>query len=147
MTRIVLDGCTCEPLGSYLKSLAVLRLLAEQKDPLVKGWWEDGTFCIDSSLDREGIIQFFLEDYQPTPIVAPWNGGSGFYEGDNRTGLEAIRDSISPRYESYRQAIKEISGWPEMPSSGLSVGELVKRLEVEAEQKKGQTKQDLQAGT
>ena len=79
MTRVVLDGCSCEPLGSYLKSLAVLRLIAGQKDPAIKGWWEDGIFCIDSRLDREGIFQFFLEEYRPTPIVAPWGARSGFY--------------------------------------------------------------------
>lgn len=143
MTRIVLNGCTCEPLGSYLKSLAVLRLLAEQKDPSIKGWWEDGTFCIDSTLDRTGIERFFLEEYRPTPIVAPWNGGSGFYEGDNRTGLEAIRNSRSPRYESYRKAINDISSWPEMPSSGLPIGELIKKLESVTEQKSGKAQKDL----
>jgi len=143
MTRVILDGCTAEPLGSYLKSLAVLRLIAEQKDPNAKGWWEDGTFCIESALDKEGISRFFLKEYMPTPIVAPWNGGSGFYEGDNRTGLDAILKSTSPRFVLYRETIQEIFNWSELPSAGLKVGNLIDELEQNANQKSGKAKEDL----
>jgi len=143
MTRVILDGCTAEPLGSYLKSLAVLRLIAEQKDLNAKGWWEDGTFCIESALDKEGISRFFLEEYMPTPIVAPWNGGSGFYEGDNRTGLDAILKSTSPRFVLYRETIQEIFNWSELPSAGLKVGNLIDDLEQNANQKSGKAKEDL----
>ena len=27
------------------------------------------------------MVDFFLNDYAPSPIIAPWNGGSGFYPG------------------------------------------------------------------
>ncbi|MBZ0115438.1 MAG: type I-U CRISPR-associated protein Csx17, partial [Sandaracinaceae bacterium] len=43
--------------------------------------------------------------YRPTPIVAPWNGGSGFYPKDNRTAIDAIAGSTAPRLASYRNAI------------------------------------------
>ena len=79
MNSIRLEGCTAEPLGSYLKALAVLRLVAEQADTGARGWWDSACFCLETSLDAEGLVEFFLKRYAPTPIVSPWNGGSGFY--------------------------------------------------------------------
>ncbi len=90
MTEIKLNRCTSEPLSSYLSACAVLRLVCEQKDPDALGWWNNGVFHLKSSLDRDGLITFFLQEYRPTPIVSPWGGGSGFYEGDNTEGLDAI---------------------------------------------------------
>ncbi len=36
-------------------------------------------------LDRDGLLRFFLHDYSPTPIIAPWNGGSGFYYQEGKS--------------------------------------------------------------
>lgn len=74
-----LRGCMPTPLASYLKALAILRLVAEQKDPDARGWWEGEHFVLESVLDEEGLKRFFLDEYRPTPVIAPWNGGSGFY--------------------------------------------------------------------
>ena len=143
MSRLILRGCTPEPLSSYLTSLGVLRLVSEQKDPDAKGCWENGCFCLDSELDEEDLVRFFLKEYIPTPIVAPWNGGSGFYEGDNTEGIDAIRDSTSPRFALYRETIKKVFSLPEMPPMGLSLGTILSILEKEAEGKKGKAKDDL----
>ena len=101
-----LAGCSPEPLMSYLKAMGVLRLIAEQKDPTARGSWDASTtFILHSLLDREKLLAFFMEEYQPTPIVAPWNGGSGFYPKDNQQAIDSILRSDNPRLQPYRQAI------------------------------------------
>jgi CRISPR-associated protein Csx17 len=78
--EIELTGCTPTPLAGYLKALAVLRLVAEQGgDPQARGCWRDEVFVLRTRLGRDELLRFFLEDYAPTPLVAPWNAGSGFY--------------------------------------------------------------------
>ena len=79
MPEVILEGCTPEPLMSYLKALGVLRLVSEQADPEARACWRNDVFVLRSRLDREDLIDFFLHRYQPTPIIAPWAGGSGFF--------------------------------------------------------------------
>ncbi len=105
-SRLILKGCTVEPMAGYLKALAVLRLVSEQADPGARGWWEGNAFCLESKFDEDGLVGFFLDEYCPTPIVAPWNGGSGFSEGDRRDGIDAILGSDSPRFAEYGRTIK-----------------------------------------
>ncbi|MGE3105962.1 MAG: type I-U CRISPR-associated protein Csx17 [Lysobacterales bacterium] len=105
---MLLDGCTPTPLANYLKALGVLRLLSA-KYPDTRGFWRGDRFVLRTTLDREGIERFFLDDYQPTPIMAPWNGGSGFYEKDNKSALSAIQQRTDPRFAAYRTCL-EIAG-------------------------------------
>ncbi|MCI0380206.1 MAG: type I-U CRISPR-associated protein Csx17 [Gemmataceae bacterium] len=107
MPEIILTGCTPEPLMNYLKALGVFRLVAEQADPNARMAWKSGVACIACEFDREQISQFFLAKYHPTPILAPWNGGSGFY-GGGAEPLKAIEKSKSPRLAQYRNAINAI---------------------------------------
>ena len=129
-----LPGCTPTPLAAYLKALAVLRLMAEagtegSGDPAATGFWRDDIFVLRTKLTKEDLLAFFLDQYRPTPLIAPWNGGSGFYfqegklkEKDPVTGKKlktGIRDqeteatravtaivrSSSPRFANYRDAI------------------------------------------
>lgn len=107
---IQLYGCRSEPLLSYLKALGVFRLVAEQKDCQARASWHRGTFVLHSSLDERGLIDFFLNEYQPTPIIGPWAGGSGFFTTDNsksRAAVEKILSSVSPRLQNYRQIVKQ----------------------------------------
>ena len=113
MNVIRLGGCTLEPLGSYLKALSVLRLVSEQADSAARGWWERGSFYLETELDEDGLVEFFLERYAPTPILSPWNGGSGFCSKDRKVGIGAIAGSTSARFAVYREAIeraREIPG-------------------------------------
>src|ERR1019366_6736391 len=73
--------------------------------------WDGDAFVLESKLDRASLVSFFLEDYAPSPFVAPWNGGSGFYPGDNTEGVNLIRSSDSIRFKCYRETLKEISTW------------------------------------
>lgn len=143
MSAVPLTGCTPAPLASYLKGLAILRLVAEQRDSGARGWWADDVFHLDSTLDRPALVDFFLMEYRPTPVVAPWNGGSGFAEGDRREALDAIRASKEPRFEEYCRTIKTVLSWPELPPSGLTIGVLLERVEAAAAQKKGKARDDI----
>jgi CRISPR-associated protein Csx17 len=102
---IELAGCAPIPLAHYLKALGILRLVSEQVDHQTQGWWKGDTFSLRSVLDREGLVKFFLERYEPTPIVAPWNGGSGFYASDRQEALRAISSGRARRFARYRQII------------------------------------------
>ncbi|MGH8563953.1 MAG: type I-G CRISPR-associated protein Cas8g1/Csx17 [Gammaproteobacteria bacterium] len=108
--ELVLRGCTPTPLASYLKALAVLRLIAEAGtdkggDPDAAGFWRSDEFVLRTRLTEEQLRAFFLERYRPTPLIAPWNGGSGFFPKDNTQGIEALSKSLAPRFDDYRQAI------------------------------------------
>lgn len=103
---LALEGCRSQPLGSYLKALGVLRLVGEQFDRQVKGHWRGDTFAM-SGLDGDALTTFFLDDYRPTPLVAPWNGGSGFGPKDAKGGIDAITGSTTDRLKPYRETIAE----------------------------------------
>lgn len=102
---LVLAGCTPTPLAGYLKALGVLRLVAEQVDEQARGYWRDDQFVLQTALDENGLRRFFLDRYAPTPVIAPWNGGSGFYAGDNQSGIEPITAASSGRFQALQQAI------------------------------------------
>jgi CRISPR-associated protein Csx17 len=106
MPEIRLPGCAPTPLAHYLKALGILRLVAEQRDGQAMGHWEGECFVLTTALDEQAIQKFFLRDYRPTPIIAPWNGGSGFYPKDNATGITAIETGRTRRLAAYVKAIR-----------------------------------------
>ena len=106
--QVILKGCTTEPMAGYLKALAVFRLVSEQVDRRARGWWAGNSFCLESKFDESALLRFFLDEYVPTPIVAPWNGGSGFVEGDRHVGIDAILASGLPRLAEYRRTIGQV---------------------------------------
>ncbi len=102
---LTLAGCAPVPLAHYLKALGILRLVSEQKDPNATGRWHRDQFVLTSTLDREALLKFFSEEYQPTPVLAPWNGGSGFHPKDNSKALKAVAKSESKRLQRYAIAL------------------------------------------
>lgn len=106
MRSIPLLGCQPAPLAFYLKALGILRVLAQQcPDAGVRGAWRGNTFVLTSSFDELALADFFLTRYIPSPVLAPWNGGSGFFPKDNTEAIEAISASTSPRFAALREAI------------------------------------------
>lgn len=115
INTMALSGCTPTPLASYLKALGVLRLVAspsnnvtgEAADSEVRGFWKRERFHLRTRLNIDMLMRFFLENYAPSPIIAPWNGGSGFYSGDNKNGIEPLaRTGVAPRFVSLSSAIQ-----------------------------------------
>ncbi len=101
-----LTGCSPVPLANYLKAMGILRLVAEQADPSARGWWQNEHFCLLTRLPKDELDEFFLNRYQPTPIISPWNKGSGFFK-NNDPGLAPIESSTAPRFERYRTGIAD----------------------------------------
>lgn len=105
MNTLVLEGCTATPLAGYLKALGVLRLLATESAN-TRGFWQGDQFVLRTELTRAQVESFFLERYCPTPILAPWNGGSGFFEKDNKVAITAIAASSASRFADYQRCLK-----------------------------------------
>ena len=105
---VELAGCTPEPLMAYLKALGILRLVSEQKDQDAHGWWKNDVFWLRSALDTDGLVRFLVQEYMPTPIIAPWAGGSGFFRKDNKRAVEALRNSSAVRLAKYAAVIKNV---------------------------------------
>ncbi|MCS6865416.1 MAG: type I-U CRISPR-associated protein Csx17 [Gemmataceae bacterium] len=102
--RHVLKGCAPTPLAHYLKALGILRLVGEQADPHARGWWDGEHFCLLSKLSQEELETFFLEKYEPTPLVSPWNKGCGFFK-PNDPGLYPLENSTAPRFQRFRDGV------------------------------------------
>ena len=124
-----LSGCRPSPLAHYLKALGVLRLVSEQSDRKARGWWQDDVFHLATTLDVDQLEAFFLNSYAPTPMLTPWNGGSGFYPKDNKTGLEAIEASTAARFTAYRSALMQarevVNGLDAKPDKGESKNRVI----------------------
>lgn len=117
MNEITLKGCKLEPLMSYLKALGVLRIVAEQIDPGIRGCWREGVFVIRSELDEKSLIDFFINIYKPTPVIVPWSGADFFaVDTDSATTnytkiptssrvIEAFLSTTSERLSEYRDAL------------------------------------------
>lgn len=105
MPDLVLEGCASRPLVGYLKALGLLRVVNRQADPRAAGRWRQGVFELRSELDRSDLEGFLLDEYAPSPVVSPWNGGSGFFPNDRQDALQAVERSSSVRFSAYRDAI------------------------------------------
>ena len=112
---LALDGCAPTPLASYLKALGVLRLISspanhvsrEAADQHARGWWENECFHLRTTLSCDALLHFFLYDYAPSPIIAPWNGGSGFYSKDNKDGFDPLAaEQVAARFGPISSAIR-----------------------------------------
>ena len=121
---LTLDGCSPTPLASYLKALGILRLISSDAnhvsgraaDPKARGWWENEGFHLRTTLNRDALCQFFLDDYAPSPVIGAWNGRAGFLEGDagaesSRKGAEltnAIQQSEASRFDKLRRTVESL---------------------------------------
>lgn len=105
LNEVVLSGCSPIPLAAYLKALGILRLIGEQADPDARGYWRDEKFILATRLDAVALQDFLLEEYAPTPVLAPWNGGSGFYPDDNQVGIRPLTDGAAARFSLLRESI------------------------------------------
>lgn len=105
ITRHVLPGLRPEPLASYLAGLGLIRVLGAQADPAARAAWRPDGLVIESVVPD--IAQWLAEEYVPTPVLSPWNGGSGFGAKDKEpvARLAALRDHPSPRLALLRQGI------------------------------------------
>lgn len=105
MPTITLNGCSPVPLAHYLKALGILRVVSEQRDSKATAAWLNDSLVLNSSEEPATLTEFFLRDYKPSPLLAPWNGGSGFYPKDNDTALVNVEKGNASRLTNYRTGI------------------------------------------
>lgn len=105
MTRHVLPGLRPEPLGSYLAGLGLIRLLGEQADPTATAAWMSDHLVVETSVDD--IVTWLADEYVPTPVLSPWNGGSGFGAKDKepKRRISELLAHPSARLAAFRDAI------------------------------------------
>lgn len=133
--EVQLDGCRSRPLVHYLKALGLIRVISRQADPNVRARWDGATLVLRSSLNLTALTDFLLERYVPTPVVSPWNGGSGFFPKDDKKAFAAIEDSTDERLAVFQRAIGSArtvladAGITEKPTGNDTVKlDLVRRL-------------------
>ena len=102
--EIVLKGCKPDIIMHNLKALGIFRIIAEQKDSTVLAWWTNDEFIIETELGQKELVEFLCNSYEPTPLIAPWNGGSGFDKNNDTT--KRIRDSDNPRLAEYGRVVQ-----------------------------------------
>jgi CRISPR-associated protein Csx17 len=104
-TRQVLPGLRSAPLASYLAGLGLIRLLGEQADPGATAAWAPDGLAITTYI--EDIAAWLAHSYVPTPVLSPWNNGSGFGPKDKEpvVRLKALREHPSPRLSRFEEAI------------------------------------------
>ena len=114
---LTMPGLRPTNLSTYLAGLGLMRIAAAQFDPSTRAWWDGSALCLE--VTRDGLADFLIDEYRPTPILSPWNGGSGYGELDKapRAALEQLLATGSPRlaqFVSTDQAITQVVerlGW------------------------------------
>lgn len=101
--ELVLHGVRPEPLASYLKGLGIIRLIAQQKESSLRAFWRNDELVLLTKLTSDELVDFFLTEYCPTPIISPWHGSCGFFP--ESATLRHLRDCGVPRFSAYRNTI------------------------------------------
>lgn len=106
MTIHRLPGVRPTPLASYLSGLGLIRLLGEQADPSLTAWWTDDGLVIDTTVSD--LAAWLADDYVPTPVLNPWNKGSGFDAKDTNAKrvIATLTAMPGPRLEPFRRALE-----------------------------------------
>lgn len=106
MSEHVFAGLTPEPLASYLAGLGLIRLLGEQADPGSTFAWTAGGLAVETPV--ADVAEWLAELYVPTPVLSPWNGGSGFGLKDiePRKRLSRLMGNPSPRLTVLKESVK-----------------------------------------
>ena len=100
-----LTGCTTNSLGSYLKALGLFDILSKRYSD-TRAYWENDEFNIILPLEsEEDIINFFIEEYEPLPVVSPWNNGGGFV--NPKPELKNLLSSGEARLGTYQSVIRQ----------------------------------------
>ena len=105
MNRFILGGCAPAPFSSYLKALGVFRIIAQQKDSSVRGCWSNERFVLKTSMTREVMVEFLLDEYVPSPVVGPWS-----YKKYEKTLKRLEPLAGDSRFCHYRKTAEAVEG-------------------------------------
>jgi CRISPR-associated protein Csx17 len=112
-SRLRLGGARADSLLGYLKAIATLRLFSTQMDNTVRAAWERGALTLHE-VSRDRLVNFFIEEYAPTPVLNPWNSGAGF-DAKSRTQeagktLDRLNAQPHARWRSYQETLRRARG-------------------------------------
>jgi CRISPR-associated protein Csx17 len=104
MTVHTCPGIRPQPLGSYLAGLGLIRLVGEQADPAATACWADHGLVMETAV--ADLAQWLVDGYVPTPVLSPWNSGSGFGAKDKepKRRLEELLARDTPRLLGFQNA-------------------------------------------
>ncbi|WP_129838139.1 type I-U CRISPR-associated protein Csx17 [Streptomyces sp. RFCAC02] len=106
---MAVPGLEAVSLADYLCALGLLRAVATQYDADAALAWQRGVPVLASTLDADGLACWLTEDFVPSPLVSPWNAGSGF-NGNGKSkeaerALETVEHSTAARLAPLREAV------------------------------------------
>jgi len=106
MNKHLLAGIQPEPLASYLAGLGIIRVLGEQADPQLSAWWDPAGLVIETTVDD--LEAWLADSFVPTPVLRPWNPGSGFGISDEPPSgeLAALLALPTSRLDPYRRTLE-----------------------------------------
>jgi CRISPR-associated protein Csx17 len=111
LKTVLLGGLQPQPLAAYLGALGVLRVLGTQAGPGIKAGFSPSGLLVEG-VDREEVMALLLDNWEPSPVLTPWNNASGFYDSSKgnqaRAALEAIVASRNPRFRPLAAVIKQV---------------------------------------
>ena len=98
--RAPLPGLRPDSLMGYLAALGLGRVLT-LADPRSTTWWHEGVLIAET--DCGDLVDLLVRDYRPTPVVSPWNGGSGYGQKDQkqREAVASLAGTGSERLAAY----------------------------------------------
>lgn len=106
LMRHELPGLRSEPLARYLAGLGLIKVLGRHRgSDVTVAWTADGLVVRTTVPD---LADWLANEYVPTPVLSPWNNGSGFGAKDkeSRRVLNELRTHPSPRLAQFREAIR-----------------------------------------
>lgn len=104
MNECILEGCAPSPMSSYLKSLGVFRIMAEQFEPDVQMCWKNERAILRTRMSPDMILKNIQDEYKPTPIVTPWS-----YNKFRKTVTVYNKFTENKRFEPYKITINAMS--------------------------------------
>jgi len=125
---------------NYLKALGILRIVSEQADPTAHGCWRNGVFELRCQLSEGELLDFFVAQYAPTPIVSPWNGDGGFLGesgacAETMREIEKLADARLDPLRAVITSVRKISALRDFATCRERVKELEKRKKAKKAKK------------
>lgn len=104
MTRHIVPNARGRSMLHALSALGLVRVIGEQADPAMRSWSDGFDLHVDTTVPD--LVTWLINDYVPTPVLSPWNEGSGYGVKDKqpRRSLLDLLQNDDPRYDDFRAA-------------------------------------------